>query len=169
MSTEIFEYNSRGYKILIFITFVIGLMLDILNLTAVNSLIVPPFSLLFVLFWAGRFFDKTFIASAFILGICHDVLFQSLLGSHALIFSFITFLLLRNRVHFRAYSIPQQSFFVFGLLIIYQILAFFIFSPSLNDETLWQFLAMPGLAIIVWMILAAFLSVITSLKRSTDS
>lgn len=168
MSEKIIEYHSGKYRILILSTLLIALMIDILNLISINSILLPPFSLLIILFWAGKMFDKTFIPTAFILGIFHDALFQTLMGSYALIFSFITFLLLRNRVHFRAYSIPQQSLFIFGLMIIYQTLGFFILSPTFEGDEFWYFWSMPLISIAAWIVFASILTLATSLKSSNE-
>ena len=161
MSERIIHYHTASVRLLIWGTYLLALVIDIFNLLTPHLVFLPPFTLLITLYWCALLFDRTFIPSAFILGLCLDALYQTTLGSHALIFTAIVFVMLRNRLHFRVFSVIQQAFLIMGYFIIYQILHFFIFSPVLTNEELKFYAAMPVIAGLIWTVLASVLNLVT--------
>ncbi|WP_319379969.1 rod shape-determining protein MreD [Thiomicrorhabdus sp.] len=161
MSSKFIYIRTAQIRGLILFSFFLALIADSMNLYGETLLFLPPFTLLIVLYWCGHFLDRTYITSAFILGLLSDGLYQTTLGSHALIYVTLVFMMLRHRGRFKGYTILQQSFFISFYLLVYQIINFIFFSPVLNPNDTLSYWLMPLSAIIIWPVLAVLLRQIT--------
>lgn len=154
MGQAFIYHRSAKVRWLFLFSLLLALVLDSLIITLPSSAIFPSFSLLIVFYWAGHFLDRSYIATAFIMGLLNDTLFQTPLGAHALIFISLVYLLSRHRLHFRSFSYLQQALFVTGYFVIFQIASWFFFNPVLPNEQSLYYWLMPIIAGICWMGLA---------------
>ncbi|MBF6057155.1 MULTISPECIES: rod shape-determining protein MreD [Thiomicrorhabdus] len=157
MTSKFIYIRTAQIRGLILLTFFLALIADSMNLYGETLLFLPPFTLLILLYWSGHFLDRTYITSAFILGLMCDGLYQTTLGSHALIYVSLTFMMLRQRGRFKGYTALQQGFFISFYLLVYQVISFIFFSPVLNQNDAISYWLMPLSAIIIWPILAFLL------------
>ncbi len=161
MSNKLFKLNTSQARWIILISYIIALALDAIVLFGHPSPIFPPFTLFFLLYWCAYFLDRTHLFSAFLLGLMADTLYQTTLGAHALLFSIITFLMIRHRLRFKTYPVWQQAFFISLYMLCYQLLNFLFFNPILNQHDAVQYWTMPILSILLWPILSYVLGKIT--------
>lgn len=158
MSQTFIYHRSAKVRWLFVFSLLIALVLDSFILTLPTSAIFPSFSLLVMFYWAGHFLDRSYIATAFIMGLLNDTLFQTPLGAHALIFVSLVYLLSRHRLHFRSFSYLQQALFICGYFLLFQLASWFFFTPVLPGEQWIYFWFMPVVASISWMLMAPVLN-----------
>ena len=154
MPSKFMKVGSTQARWLILFSYVIALAFDIMALLDNATSLIPPITLMVLLYWCAHFLDKTHIFSAFILGLLADSLYQTTLGAHALIFSVFVFLMLRHRLRFKTYPVWRQAFSIGAYMMSYQILNYIIFSPVLDSNDLIQYWSMPVIAIIIWPLLS---------------
>jgi len=154
MSTKLFNLKTSQARWIILFSYLIALALDTVALFGHSSPIVPPLTLFVLLYWCAHFLDRTHLFSAFILGLLADTLYQTTLGSHALLFSVITFLMIRHRLRFKTYPVWQQAFFISLYMLIYQLLNYLFFSPLLDRNDFVQYWSMPAISILLWPMLS---------------
>lgn len=157
MSDKFQEIEFHQVKWLVILSYFFGLTINVFSLKQPLLVILPPIALLIVLFWAVQLLRNSHLLVAFSLGLLYDALYQTLLGSHALLFVVITFFMLRIRLRFRTYRVWQQSLIVGFYLLIYQGLYYLIFSPQLDGVLLNYFWLMPVIASLLWPFIVALL------------
>ena len=140
------------------ISLFLALVVDSLILALGKSVMLPPFTVLTLLFWSGHFLDRSYIITAFILGLCLDTLYQTVLGSHAAILITITYVMTRHRLHFSGYTYWQQAFYVSGYLFAYQTTVFLFYNPVLTDYEPLFFWTTPLFGGVIWLALAPVLN-----------
>ena len=161
MTSKLLNIGSAQARWVIIFSYIIALAFDTMALLDNATSIIPPITLLVLLYWCANFLDKTHILSAFILGLLADSLYQTTLGAHALIFSFITFLMLRHRLRFKGYPLWQQAFFIGAYMMAYQVINYILFAPTLESNDLVQYWSMPAASILLWPLLSTLFRRIT--------
>lgn len=161
MSENFIYRRSPKVRWIFLFSLFLAVMFDSIALSFSSSAIAPAFSLLVVLFWAGHFLDRSYIATAFVMGLLTDTLFQTPLGAHALLFVSLVYLLSRHRLHFQSYTYWQQSIFMIGYFFLYQIGNWLFFSPILSDQHFIYFWLMPFTAALAWLMIAPVLNKLT--------
>ena len=104
------------------ISFIVGMILLILPLPEWVRIYRPDWLALILIYWSMALPKRVGLWSAFIIGLLADSLLGTLLGHHALALVVITYLNLNFYLRIRALSLPQQSLYVFGLLVISQLI-----------------------------------------------
>lgn len=162
MSEQEFIYRRSGkVRWLFLLSLILGLTLDSLIVSLQSSPLFPVFSLLITFYWAGHFLDRSYIATAFIMGLLIDTLYQTSLGAHALIFVSLIFLLSRHRLLFRSYRTTQQAIFIAGYFYLYQGLNWLFFSPVLPEHEWLAYWLMPIFSSLLWIVLTPILNIFT--------
>ncbi len=118
--------SSRENLLVILFTSFVALVLNILPLPAWLSAIRPAFLVLAVLYWSTMAPFVAGMALGFLGGLALDVFQGSLLGEHALVLSFLTYLALRLNLLMRAKPIFEQSVYVLLALLTYESLLWVI-------------------------------------------
>ncbi len=162
MASNFMKTATSQVRWLIIFSYIIALAFDTMALLGNATIIIPPISLMVLLYWCAHFLDKTHLVSAFILGLLADTLYQTTLGAHALVFSVLVFLMLRHRLRFQSYPVWRQAFSIGVYMMLYQILNYIIFSPVLDGNDTIQFWSMPAIAIIIWPLLSFIFRRITT-------
>ncbi|MFT4650790.1 MAG: rod shape-determining protein MreD [Flavobacteriales bacterium] len=104
------------------ISFIVGMILLILPLPEWVRIYRPDWLALILIYWSMALPKRVGLWSAFIIGLLADSLLGTLLGHHALALVVITYLNLNFYLRIRVLSLPQQSLYVFGLLVISQLI-----------------------------------------------
>ncbi len=162
MPSKLMNVGSAQARWVIIFSYIIALAFDAMALLDNATSLVPPITLMVLLYWCAHFLDKTHLFSAFVLGLLADSLYQTTLGSHALVFSVFAFLMLRHRLRFKSYPVWRQAFSIGIYMLLYQAVNYIIFSPVLDNGDFVQYWSMPAIAIIVWPLLSIIFGRITS-------
>ena len=131
---------------------VVGLALSIVPAPQWLEVIRPDFLLIFVIYWsltAPRMAGMTF---AWMCGFAIDLIRGMVLGQHAFAFLFVAYWTHRWQLRMRIFPIWQQAAAVFILLLIYQVVVWWIdgiidapmnswlrWLPILTGALLWPF------------------------------
>ena len=132
--------SSRENLLVILFTSIVALVLSILPLPEWLQVIRPAFLVLAVLYWSTMAPFVAGMALGFCGGLALDVFQGSLLGEHALVLSFLTYLALRLNLLMRAKPIFEQSLYVLVALIGYESLLWVIdgwTGRSLSNPLRW--------------------------------
>lgn len=161
MTEKFVNIRSSQVRWLILISFLFTLIIDSMVLLNHSLQFIPPMTLIAVLYWSSHFLDRTYLISAFILGVLADALYQTTLGAHALLYCLIVFMMLRSRLQFRTFPTWQQAFIIGIYLMIYQALNFVFFSPILVEGAFVPYWSMPAAAILIWPFFSVTLNKLT--------
>lgn len=143
-------------------SYLLAITLDAMLITSQYFYWLPPITLLTVIYWSSDNLSKTFIPSAFILGLIYDTLSQSLLGAHALLFSLILFLILRFRLRFRLFTLIQQALTLIPFFFLYQGLLWFLTPHLYSSEDLTLWLLAPLTLLFLWPITGVALQTLSA-------
>lgn len=156
MSDQIQNVRLSEVKWLVIASYLVALIIDTINLIGENLVnlwsFMPLFTLMVLFFWINNIQNRSHLITAFFLGLLVDALTNSLLGSHAAIFTLLTFFALRSRHSFKGYPTWHQSIMIGSYFFIYQILeGFFLPLPLLGFwDILWIYLIKAFIAGILW-------------------
>ncbi len=84
----------------------------------------PDWVLLFLIYWTMAVPERVGVGYAWCAGLFVDVLTARLLGQHALAYAVVAYLSLRWHRQLRLYPVYQQTFSVFLMLLLAQLLVF---------------------------------------------
>ena len=116
-------------------------------------MLLPPFGLLVLLYWAQREIRHTHFIAAVTIGLLYDAMSGTLLGLHALLFSIVLFIFLRMRLRFRLVRTLQQTGVLIFLLYLYQLMLLPLIYDHLEGDAWLRYIAMPLTLLICWPIL----------------
>lgn len=165
-----FAYHNIAFhsvKYLVITSYCLSLILSVYALRVDWLIILPPFTLMVLLFWVVQILNQTHLFTALTLGLLMDGLHQTLLGSHSLIFIIITFMMIRMRLRFRSTPLWQQSIMIGFYMLIFQILYFILYTPPLSEEGTMLYWFMPLMSILLWPLIALSLTKLSSPTSNT--
>lgn len=158
MSEKFIYRRSAKVRWTFVLSLLLGLVLDSLLLSLQLVPVFPSFSLLITLYWTGHFLDRSYITTAFMMGLFTDTLLQSPLGAHALLFITLVYSMTRHRLHFSSFTYWQQAIYIVGYMLIYQIASYLFFNPALNELETIYFWFMPLFSGFCWLLIAPILN-----------
>lgn len=145
--------EARGGGLIIFATFLVGLVLSQMPLPDLLVWARPEWVMLMLIYWVMALPHRIGLGSAFLLGILLDVVRGSVLGLSALSLTLIAFLVLILYKRLRMFPLWQQSLMVLVLVGINQLLFHWMQSitgttgdsllfllPSLVSALVWPWL-----------------------------
>jgi len=109
----------RTYFI-VFITFLVGLALQILPLPESVQFYRPNWIAIILIYWSMALPNSIRLITAFITGLIVDIMLGNLLGQHSLAFVIVVYINLFFNLRIRVLSLWQQATYVFILLLICQ-------------------------------------------------
>jgi len=112
--------------LVIYLSFIVGMMLLILPLPGWAKIYRPDWIALILIYWSMALPKYVGLFTAFIIGLLVDSLLGALLGQHALALVLITYINLNTYLRIRALSWIQQSLYVFSLLVISRFIIFWM-------------------------------------------
>ena len=137
-------------SIIFVFTFVVALMLEGLVFPADLVWFKPEWALLVILYWVLALPFKVGVGVAWFVGLLIDLLQGGVIGQHSLTYVLITFICIMLYKRLRMYRRWQQSFFIFLLVSINQLIGFWIdhysgdaeptlmiFMPAVVSALLW--------------------------------
>jgi rod shape-determining protein MreD len=110
------EKHHGGWVILL--SFIFSFMLAIIPLPIWATVWRPDWVEMVLIYWCLAIPQRIGIMTAFHIGIIYDVLHNSLLGQHALFFSFIAYVSIKLHRQIRLFPLWQQAIVIFGLITI---------------------------------------------------
>ncbi len=119
--------NSRRSKLWIFLTLVVSIFIDLYMFPVAVLHLKPLITLLVLIYWNMALPDKVGVSEALVIGLFLDILTGSILGLHALLFVFITYICQRFFYQFRVSPVLQQSVILFFLFFVFKIILAFDF------------------------------------------
>ncbi len=136
--------------LVIFLSLIVGLVLMILPLPDWAQSYRPNWVALILIYWNMALPKRVGLWFALITGLLVDTLQGTLLGQHALALVIIMYLNLNFYQRIRVLSLPQQSFYVFSLLFIYQIMVAWIEGIMGRPTSPEAFFGAPVVGMLIW-------------------
>lgn len=141
--------ETRGGRYIL-ISLIIAMALTILPLPEYLTSYRPEWVALVLLYWIMALPHRVGITTAWLLGICLDVLKGALLGQHALALTVLAFLMLNLSLRIRVYPFWQQSVMVGIMLFIYHALLLWIYDMTGTVEFTWAYWSPVLLGALLW-------------------
>lgn len=168
MSHSFFRIRFAEARWTIITSYLLAFIVDAMLLLGESVAVYPPVTLFILLYWCAHFLDRTHLFAAVLLGILADALYQTTLGSHVIIFSFIVFLMLRHRLRFRAYPIWQQAFVISIYIAMFQLFSALFYTPALNSDNFLYFWGAPFIYMLAWPLTTSILNQLTHTAVQDD-
>lgn len=149
------EHRSSALRITV--TVILALILAIVPLPDALRPARPHLLLLLVIYWALSAPRAAGLMFAWLCGIAIDVIKGPLFGQHAAAFLLVAYLTHKNQLRMRVFPIYQQTFWVLGLLIIYEFLVWWIDGIIGAPVTTWQRWLPVFTSAILWPLIVAVL------------
>ncbi len=143
------QEQPRG-NLVIFIGLLMALALTVLPLPDFLRTFRPEWTALVLLYWIMTLPYRIGVNTAWILGICLDVLKGSLLGQHALAMAVIAFLMLHMHLRIRIYPLWQQAIMIGLMLLIYQAILLWIYGVTGTLSPSWSYWAPSLVGALLW-------------------
>jgi len=121
----------------IYITYFAGLVCAIFPLPSILNAFRPDWMILIIFYWVLALPRRVSMGHAFILGVIFDLLLGSTLGMHALLFSFLAYIVITNYRLFRYFTIVQTTLLV-GFFSLLSKLFLYWMATSLQEIVLHQ-------------------------------
>lgn len=132
------------------LTLSVALVLHIVPLPTQIDLYRPDWVLIVLSYWSMALPNRVNIGSAFLMGLCLDILLGTQLGVHSLVLSISIFVLVANYQRLRNYSVWQQSIIIGLVCSFYHLLQFWVLH-LLNDIYFrYEFLLPTLSSMILW-------------------
>lgn len=138
----------------ILISLLIAIILTLLPMPDWTVWLRPAWVLLVLIYWTTALPHRVNVGTAWIAGLCLDVLNGTLLGEHALAFSLVVYFAIRIHSRFRMFPLIQQGLFIFLFVLLYQFILYCIqgfigeppnnwlyWSSSLTSMVLWPWIS----------------------------
>lgn len=125
---------ARNYRI-IYTSFFIGLICAIFPLPIILNAFRPEWMILIIFYWVLALPQRVSIVHAFVLGLLQDLLLGSTLGTHALIFSILAYVVSINYQRIRHFTLVQTTLLV-GVFVLVSKLSLYLLASSLQDIVL---------------------------------
>jgi rod shape-determining protein MreD len=118
---------------------VAAMILRILPLPHEWFLHSPDWILLTLIYWILALPDRVGVGTAWLAGLFADTLTGRMLGQHAVAYSVVAYLILRNYRRLRLYPLPQQSLWVLVFLLTSQLLILWTQNIKNSNALAWTY------------------------------
>ena len=136
--------------LIIFSSFVIALLINLLPWQAGIVNFAPDFVALLIVYWCLNQPHRVGVGIAFMLGILMDVGDANVLGQHTLAYSIIATLTLIRQRRIAIYPFWQQALLAFALLLLAQIIMVAIRAAMGDAFVGWTYFLSSALAALLW-------------------
>ena len=156
--TEYLDKRSNFISVYFFIgiTIFFTFLLEVFISNFFELSVYLPLTLMVLIYWNMALPKNIGLIWAMIFGFCLDINQEILLGSHVILFLFISYFTQRYFHRLRALYTVQQSLFVAIIVLIYQIFLIFFLS-GFNDTIIIELVLMTVLAALIWPIIFGIL------------
>jgi rod shape-determining protein MreD len=107
-------------------TFLVAIVLTLLPMPEWSVWFRPAWVMMVLIYWTMMAPHRVNVGTAWIVGLILDVLNGTLLGEHALVFTMVSYVVIRMHKQLRMYSILQQALWVCGLGFFYEVVIYCI-------------------------------------------
>ena len=156
--TEYLDKRSNFISVYFFIgiTIFFTFLLEVFISNFFELSVYLPLTLMVLIYWNMALPKNIGLIWAMIFGFCLDINQEILLGSHVILFLFISYFTQRYFHRLRALYTVQQSLFVAIIVLIYQIFLIFFLSEFTDTITI-ELVLMTVLAALIWPIIFGIL------------
>ena len=156
--TEYLDKRSNFISVYFFIgiTIFFAFLLEVFVSNFFELSVYLPLTLMVLIYWNMALPKNIGLIWAMIFGFCLDINQEILLGSHVILFLFISYFTQRYFHRLRALYTVQQSLFVAIIVLIYQIFLIFFLS-GFNDTIIIELVLMTVMAALIWPIIFGIL------------
>ena len=156
--TEYLDKRSNFISVYFFIgiTIFFAFLLEIFISNFFELSVYLPLTLMVLIYWNMALPKNIGLIWAMIFGFCLDINQEILLGSHVILFLFISYFTQRYFHRLRALYTVQQSLFVAIIVLIYQIFLIFFLS-EFTDTIIIELVLMTVMAALIWPIIFGIL------------
>lgn len=136
---------------LVWITLSFGVLIDSISWSKSITLIIPDVTPLILLYWVLALERSNFLFTAVILGLFHDVLYHTHLGSYSLIYILLIYPVLHTRLQIRNLTLLQISLLIAPWFALHQLLVWLLTTASnLSTDFLLYFASAVLTATVMW-------------------
>ncbi|WP_020207961.1 rod shape-determining protein MreD [Gilvimarinus chinensis] len=154
-----------GNYLLVLTTLLLALLLDIYPLPFEYQIFRPQFVLLVVIFWIHIWPQSASMTLLLLLGVVQDLVIGSPLGQHPLMLTVVGYLCLRTYRRVRHFARWQAALWVFFLVVLAQLLAYWVQSLQGREFVAAEFM-IPALASAsVWPLMSLILDTLRRRHR----
>ena len=156
--TEYLDKRSNFISVYFFIgiTIFFAFLLEVFISNFFELSVYLPLTLMVLIYWNMALPKNIGLIWAMIFGFCLDINQEILLGSHVILFLFISYFTQRYFHRLRALYTVQQSLFVAIIVLIYQIFLIFFLS-EFSDTIIIELVLMTVMAALIWPIIFGIL------------
>ena len=156
--TEYLDKRSNFISVYFFIgiTIFFAFFLEVFISNFFELSVYLPLTLMVLIYWNMALPKNIGLIWAMIFGFCLDINQEILLGSHVILFLFISYFTQRYFHRLRALYTVQQSLFVAIIVLIYQIFLIFFLS-EFTDTIIIELVLMTVMAALIWPIIFGIL------------
>lgn len=137
----------------IYLTLLLGLILQVFPLPDWAAQIRPQWPLLFLIYWSMLLPERIGIFTALIVGLFVDVMLDALLGQHVLSYAIAIYIVITTYKRLRLMHAWQQALAVFFLLMIERIIAAVVLGMTRGQATDLYFWLPPLTGMLIWPLL----------------
>ncbi|PCI70507.1 MAG: rod shape-determining protein MreD [Piscirickettsiaceae bacterium] len=149
--------KNTSVRFTIFATLFLSLCISIAPLPNVWSAISPQWTLLTLLYWSINAPNKVSVGTGWVTGILFDVLTNSLIGQHALIFSLVAYFGPSVQHRMKNHHIWQQATLLFIFLFVLQAINYVVTNMSKDIDNSMLFWSSVMSSVLCWPLLFATL------------
>ena len=156
--TEYLDKRNNFISVYFFIgiTIFFAFLLEVFVSNFFELSVYLPLTLMVLIYWNMALPKNIGLIWSMIFGFCLDINQEILLGSHVILFLFISYFTQRYFHRLRALYTIQQSLFVAIIVLIYQIFLIFFLS-EFNDTIIIELVLMTVMAALIWPIIFGIL------------
>ena len=145
-------------SLLIYLTLLLGLILQVFPLPDWADQLRPQWPLLFLVYWSMLLPERIGIFTAMLIGLFADVMLDALLGQHVLAYAVAIFIVITTYKRLRLMHAWQQSLVVFLLLMIERIIAAVVLGMTRGQATDLYFWLPPMTGMLIWPLIGLLFS-----------
>jgi len=142
--------HQKSSMTMIVITFLIAFYLSIVPMPEWAEGYRPPWVSLVLLFWCIAVPDRVGVASGWLVGISLDALSGVTLGENALTMAVLAWITLHIYKLLRVFPIWQQALVILAMLLLQNLLSFWIRSSFDQMPNTWVYWAPPLIGAVIW-------------------
>jgi len=148
---------QRQGGFIIILSFVVALMLSIIDLPTWAEEIRPQWVVLVLIYWSMALPQRISVGVGWVMGLLLDVTNSAILGQNALALAFIAFLTAHLHQRLRVFPFWQQAIVIFVFCIIFNLIVLWIKGISGSAPNVWLIITPSFTSAICWPLVFIFL------------
>ncbi len=149
--------TQRQGGFIIILSFIVALMLSIVDLPTWAEEIRPQWVVLVLIYWSMALPQRISVGVGWVMGLLLDVTNSAILGQNALALAFIAFLTAHLHQRLRVFPFWQQAIVIFVFCIIYNLIVLWIKGISGSAPNVWLIITPSFTSALFWPLIFIFL------------